>query len=145
MIELDNTGILRRQSDGNHYATTTFTVEEPVPGTFYVEVAGKTIEEAVDNLVDHIREHSNEDELTLRKIKEVIMGFLREGEQILRLHPEFSQALCKSTWTGEDAVKHSVILPDDELLTNQDFAEWGSGENYKPKDWTIEPDESKDK
>lgn len=114
MIELSNTGILEKREEGTYLVTTTFTVALPVPGTFYIEVAGKTIAEAVNNLIEYIQKHSEEDELTMRKVKETIFGLMHEGKRILELYPEFSESLCKATWTGEDAVKYSVINEGDE-------------------------------
>ncbi len=108
MIELSDTGIREIRED-NFIVTTTFTTDAPVPGTFYIELAGKTIEEAVDNLIDYIKEHSEEGEQTYSSIKKIIFGFMEEGEQLLRIKEELSSALCKETWTGEDAVKHSIL------------------------------------
>ncbi len=107
MIELSNTGI-REIRDDLFIVTTTFTVESPISGTFVVETSGKTISEAVDNLVDYIREHSNEDETTLSKISEVIFGMMEDGERLLRIKLELTSALCKVHWTDVDALKYSA-------------------------------------
>jgi len=131
MIELSDTEIREIEhqdghEDGTFIATTTFTVETPVPGTFTIDVPGKTIIEAIDNLVDYIREHSDDDESILLGIKTMISGLLEESAEILRLRD----------------ISYSVdVVNVDDLLPNQDFADWSNGEKYNPKNWTITPDE----
>lgn len=138
MIELSDTGI-REICDDYFIVTTTFTVKLPVPGTFEIEATGKTIPEAVDNLISYIREHSDEDEITLSKIKEVIFGMMKDGERLLRIKSELTSSLCKRTWTGIDAVAY--FSNRDELLTNQGFANWYDEKKPKLQDWTIKPND----
>ena len=119
MIEIESTSILEMREDC-YTATTTFTVESPVPGKFTIEVAGKTITEVVQNLIDHIREHSDEDESVLLGIETVIFGLIKESTEILRL-------------------RDISVVNSDDLLPNQDFAEWDSEEKPKVRNWTIPP------
>ncbi len=93
MIELSNIGILEIRDDC-FVATTTFTVDSSVPGTFCIEVAGKTIPEAVDKIVDYIREHSDEDEAILLEVKSIIFRLMEESAGIIRIrdHPADAEA-----------------------------------------------------
>ncbi|MCK5015559.1 MAG: hypothetical protein KAS32_00645 [Candidatus Peribacteraceae bacterium] len=104
-IELSNVGI-RAKREKYFVVTATFIVELPEPCTFSIDVAGKTIEEGVANLISYIRDHSEVPESTLQNINKVIFGLLEDGEKLLKIKAELASTLCKAKWTGDDANRH---------------------------------------
>ena len=115
MISFDHTGIVEIRQDDTFVVTTTISVESPVAGAFYIEADGGTIPEAVDKLMAYIKKNSDEDAYTLKKIREVLLHLMKEGERVIKSDPLFSSSFCKATWTGTDAKTFGWVSPDDPL------------------------------